>query len=87
VIKDTCRWASIQWGAPSGTRTPNPLVKGELLNGALKHRPRETGSETTAAVAETSGQASETGPGDETVEPVDLVTVSSLGVAKRRSDS
>ncbi len=30
---------------------------------------------------ETSGQASETGPGDEKVGPVDLVTVSSLGMA------
>ncbi|WP_372671123.1 site-specific integrase [Amycolatopsis kentuckyensis] len=28
----TRRWASIQWGAPSGTRTPNPLVKSAHLD-------------------------------------------------------
>jgi hypothetical protein len=57
------------------------LLAVELLNGALKQRSRETGCETAAAVAETSGQVCETGPGDETVGPVDLVTVSSLGMA------
>jgi len=46
------------------------LLAVELLNGALKHRSRETGFETAVTVAETSGQTLETEKGDETFEPV-----------------
>jgi hypothetical protein len=38
MVKDTCRWASIQWGAPSGTRTPNPLVKSGPFSGPSRAR-------------------------------------------------
>jgi hypothetical protein len=52
------------------------LLTVELLNGALKQRSRETGSETAVAVADTSSQAPETETGDQTLEPVELVAVS-----------
>ncbi|SEF24687.1 Protein of unknown function [Amycolatopsis pretoriensis] len=56
------------------------LLAVELLNGALKRRSRETGSETAGAGSETSGQARETETDCETSMPVQPVVGSTLSV-------
>jgi hypothetical protein len=56
------------------------LLAVELLNGALKHRSCETGSETAGAGSETSGQARETETDCETSMPVQPVVVSTLSM-------
>ena len=52
------------------------LLAVELLNGALKQRSRETGSETAIAGSETCGQSPEREPSGETAETADLAKVS-----------
>ncbi|MCR6489782.1 DUF2637 domain-containing protein [Amycolatopsis sp. OK19-0408] len=52
------------------------LLTVELLNGALKQRSRETGSETAIAGSETRGQSPEREPSEETAETTDLTAVS-----------
>lgn len=52
------------------------LLAVEPLNGALKHRSRETGSETVSAQSETYGRARETEAHNETVTPIQPGVVS-----------
>jgi hypothetical protein len=56
------------------------LLAVELLNGALKQRSRETGPETAGARSEMYGQALETERDDETLKPLQPITVSRLGM-------
>lgn len=62
------------------------LLAVELLNGALKQRSRETGSEISIVVAETSRQAPETETGDETSKGVVSVSQLSAGASERTAE-
>jgi hypothetical protein len=64
------------------------LLAVELLNGALKQRSRETGSETASAGSETSIQTLVTGTDNETLRPVQpiMVSPSSLEDSERTAE-
>lgn len=59
---------------------PVPLLAVELLNGALRQRSRETGSETAIADSEIRGRSRETEGNDETARPADLAAVLRSGM-------